>query len=238
MRNYIIRPIPLCKGARDRTQLTYRRGAGEKVEICCYAWYIQGATPQIIVDTGTTAEWYHTQGVSQQEHLHYIEDSMARFNVRPEDIDIVILTHLHADHVEQAKKFTRAKFYVQKDELEATGHPAMETEYVKGLFAGLDFKVLDGDAQITDGVRVIFTPGHTPGTQSVAVETARGTAVISGFCSIEDNFGNEAKGRPIAAPGVYTNFLQAYDSIIKVKQTADIIIPLHDMKYTQIDTIP
>jgi len=238
MRNYIIRPIPLCKGARDRTQLTYRRGQGEKVEICCYAWYIQGAKPQIIVDTGTTAEWYHTQGISQQEHLHYIEDSLGKFNVRLEDIDIVILTHLHADHVEQVKKFTRAKFYVQKDELEATRHPAMETEYVKSLFAGLDFEVLDGDAPITDGIKVIFTPGHTPGTQSVAVETAQGIAVISGFCSVEDNFGNESKGRPMAAPGVYTNLLQAYDSIIKVKQTADIIIPLHDMKYTHVDAIP
>jgi len=238
MKNYIVRPIPLCKGARDRTQLTYRQGSGEKVEICCYAWYIQGAKPEIMVDTGTTAEWYHAHGVSQQEHIQYLEDSMARFNVRPEDIDIVILTHLHADHVEQAHKFTRARFYVQKDELEATRHPAMATEYVTSLFAGLDFEVLDGDTRITDGIRVIFTPGHTPGTQSVAVETARGIAVISGFCSIEDNFGNEAKGLPVAAPGVYANLLQAYDSIIKVKQTADILIPLHDMKYTHIGAIP
>jgi N-acyl homoserine lactone hydrolase len=238
MKNYIIRPIPLCKGARDRTQLTYRQGTGEKVEICCNAWYLQGAKPEIIIDTGTTAEWYHAHGVSQQEHLQSIEDSLGRFDVRPEDIDIVILTHLHADHVEQARKFTRARFYIQKDELEASKHPAMETEYVKSLFAGLDFVVLDGDAPIIDGVRVVFTPGHTPGTQSVAVETSQGTAVISGFCSIEDNFGNEAKGLPVAAPGVYTNLLQAYDSIIKVKQTADILIPLHDMKYTHIDAIP
>lgn len=238
MKNYIIRPIPLCKGARDRTQLTYRRGAGKKVEICCYVWYIQGAKSKIIVDTGTTAEWYHGQGVNQQEHIQYLEDSLGRFELRPDNIDIVILTHLHADHVEQAKKFTHARFYVQKDELEATKHPAMETEYVKSLFAGLDFTVVDGDAQISDGIRVMLTPGHTPGTQSVAVETNEGIAVISGFCSIQDNFGDDARGLPIAPPGVYTDLLQAYDSVMKVKRAADIIIPLHDMKYTQINAVP
>ena len=48
MNNYLIRPIPLCKGKRNKTQLTYRKGAGETVEICCYIWYLEGPGPRII----------------------------------------------------------------------------------------------------------------------------------------------------------------------------------------------
>ena len=238
MSNYVIRPIPLCKGVRNKSQLTYHHGLGEEIEICCYVWYIQGTEPKVVVDTGTSADWYHTQGVPQQEHIQNIEEGFGKFEIKPEDIDIVILTHLHADHIEQARKFSHAKMFVQKKELEAIEHPAMASEYVNSLFNGLHFTVIEGDEQIMSGIRVIFTPGHTPGTQSVAVETTGGVAVISGFCSIDENFGGEKKDSPIFAPGVFTNLLEAHDSIVKVNQIADVVISLHDMKYTRIDAIP
>ncbi len=163
MSSYLIRPIPLCKGVRNKSQLVYRNNPGEKVEICCYVWYLQGGNLKILVDTGTSADYYHATGVPQQEHIQYLEEGLGKFGVQPADIDIVILTHLHADHVEQAKRFTRAKFFIQKEELNATKHPAMATEYVSSLYEGLDFKVINGDTRITDGVKALFTPGHTPG---------------------------------------------------------------------------
>jgi N-acyl homoserine lactone hydrolase len=238
MNKCVIRPIPLCKGVRNKSQLTYREGPGEKVEICCYVWYIEGPEQKILIDAGTSADWYHANGVPQQEHIQYIEEGLGELGLQPKDIAAVILTHLHADHVEQARKFTNAKFFVQKDELDATKHPAMASEYVINLLQGLEFTIIEGDAQIDDGVRVLFTPGHTPGTQSVAVETSRGIAVICGFCSIDGNFYMQTKASGICAPGVFTNLLQAYDSVKKVKKIADILIPIHDMKYTNIKALP
>jgi glyoxylase-like metal-dependent hydrolase (beta-lactamase superfamily II) len=72
---------------------------------------------------------------------------------------------------------------------------------------------------------VIFSPGHTVGGQSVAVNTAGGTAVITGFCCNAKNF--PAKG-PAIAPGVHTDLLQAYDTVQRIRATADILIPIHD----------
>jgi N-acyl homoserine lactone hydrolase len=235
MSNYLIHPIPLCKGKRNKTQLTYRKGAGETVEICCYIWYLEGPGPKTIIDTGTSAEWYHLHGVPQQEHIQSLEDGLKKFGVQPEEIDVVILTHLHTDHVEQARKFKNARFIIQKAELEGAHHPVMAAEQI--IVDDLNYVVVQGDAQVAEGIRALFTPGHSPGTQSVAVDTAVGVAVISGFCSIKDNFGDQAKGIPISVPGVYTNLLDAYDSIIKVKRIGDIVIPLHDMEFVSKDLI-
>jgi len=235
MNNYLIRPIPLCKGKRNKTQFTYHQGTGDIVEICCYVWYLEGPGPKIVVDTGTTAEYYHSHGNPSQEHIQYLEEGLAKFGLQPKDVDTVILTHVHTDHVEQARKFVNARFIIQKDELEGAKHPVMASEQI--IVDDLNYVVVQGDTQITEGIKVLLTPGHTPGTQSVAINTPQGVAVISGFCSIKENFGNETRGIPISVPGAYTNLLESYDSIIKVKQAADIVIPLHDMEFVSKDLI-
>jgi len=84
---------------------------------------------------------------------------------------------------------------------------------------------VEGDAEIAEGVQVIFSPGHTVGGQSVAVNTAQGRAVITGFCCNAKNF--PAQG-PAIAPGVHINLAEAYDTIQKIRAMADILIPIHD----------
>jgi len=82
----------------------------------------------------------------------------------------------------------------------------------------------------------MLTPGHSPGGQSVAIETEKGTAVITGFCCINQNF--VEGGWPVAVPGVHTNATQAYDSMLKVKEIADIIIPVHESTFAKKEMIP
>ena len=90
-------------------------------------------------------------------------------------------------------------------------------------------------------------PGHSPGCQAVIVETSKGKAVISGFCSIMENFDPPEDVKvtvspfatyPVIAPGIHTNLFQGYDSAMKVKQIADIIIPMHDMDMALMKEIP
>jgi len=88
---------------------------------------------------------------------------------------------------------------------------------------------------IMDGIDVIYSPGHSVGGQSVAVNTAEGKAVITGFCCNDKNF--PATG-PAIAPGVHIDLTEAYDSIQKIKQMADILIPLHDLSIGKRKTIP
>jgi N-acyl homoserine lactone hydrolase len=106
-------------------------------------------------------------------------DALAEHDLSPADVRIVINTHLHLDHCGQNAVFKHAPFYVQRDELtRARREHNVAAEWFD--FAGAHFELLDGDAQIAEGVRVIATPGHTIGHQSVVVDTADGGALMIG----------------------------------------------------------
>ncbi len=94
---------------------------------------------------------------------------------------------------------------------------------------------VDGDANIFDGIDLIFTPGHTVGGQSVSINTSKGNAIITGFCCNDKNF--PASG-PAIASGVHINVMDAYDSAQMVKEMADILIPLHDLSIGRAKSIP
>lgn len=242
MENYVIRPIPLYKGPGERSVLTYRGGTGP-VETYGYVWYIKGPAEHVVVDAGITAELMVLGGYPGKENVQSLEDGLGKQGLEPGDIDIVIVTHLHHDHIGLAHKFTKAKFVVQKRELDfaRNPHPLAAKSYRREYFEGLNFEVIDGDKEIVEGVKVLLTPGHSPGAQSVAIETAKGTAVITGFCCGRENFEppEEARGRtPVLAPGVHTDALAAYDSLIRVKEIGQIIIPLHDPEFAYIEEIP
>jgi len=97
-------------------------------------------------------------------------DALAKHDLLPSDIKIVINTHLHFDHCGQNAVFKHAPFYVQRTELDRARRES--TPLLDWFdFAGARFELLDGDTQIADGVRVIATPGHTVGHQSVMVAT-------------------------------------------------------------------
>ncbi len=101
-------------------------------------------------------------------------------------------------------------------------------------------QTVNGDEKIIDGVRVLLTPGHTAGGQSVAVETDSGTAVITGFCCVRQNFEPPEMLKemlPMLMPGIYQNGPQLFDSMLKVKEVADIVIPLHESEYINTDRI-
>jgi glyoxylase-like metal-dependent hydrolase (beta-lactamase superfamily II) len=174
--------------------------------------------------------------------IQTIEEGLAKFGLQPDDIDIVIVTHLHWDHIELARMFVNAKFIVQEDELNAARNAKYPVEgYMKELFEGLNFEIIKGDAQVIEGIKVLLTPGHTAGGQSVAVETEKGTAVIAGFCCIRENFEpSEAirKNMPFIVPGIHISVPQASESMLKIMQVADIIVPSHELEYCTVDTIP
>ncbi|MEW6326582.1 MAG: hypothetical protein AB1487_03170 [Thermodesulfobacteriota bacterium] len=82
---------------------------------------------------------------------------------------------------------------------------------------------------------IVLTPGHTPGGQSVAVDTSQGKAIITGFCCNDLNF---PKTGPVIAPGVHINAVEAYESARRIKEMADILIPLHDLSIGRMKKIP
>jgi N-acyl homoserine lactone hydrolase len=96
-------------------------------------------------------------------------EALGDHDLAPGDVAFVVNTHLHFDHCGQNAVFRHAPFYVQRAELERArreSRPLLDWFD----FAGARFELLDGDAEVLPGVRVVATPGHTVGHQSVVVE--------------------------------------------------------------------
>ena len=131
----------------------------------------------ILVDTGVG---WPTELVQEWKVINrHAADALAEHDLSPADVRIVINSHLHFDHCGQNAVFQHAPFYLQRSELERARRERNKTsEWFD--FAGARFELIDGDAQIADGVRVVATPGHTVGHQSVIVDTPDGGAVMIG----------------------------------------------------------
>jgi glyoxylase-like metal-dependent hydrolase (beta-lactamase superfamily II) len=164
------------------------------------------------------------------------EDALATVGLKPEDIDLIIHTHLHNDHCENDYQCSNATILVQEKEYEFFKNPhPIDHRYYPDLLDGLKVEVVDGDVSLREGIDLIFTPGHTPGGQSVSVNTRAGRAIITGFCCNAKNFPETG---PAVAPGVHTDAIAAYDSAQKIRQMADILIPLHDLSVGRRKRIP
>jgi len=253
MNTYTIKPLILSKVISEKGPMTYLAYAGQPIIRPYVLWYILAGDKHVLVDTAIEAEDYRNYhpGFKNMpfEPVQSFEDALAKVDCVPDDIDIVIQTHLHMDHIYNTSKCKNAVIYVQEKELNfaLNPHPIFEIVYPREVIKKLNFEVIKGDQTILPGIAVMLVPGHTPGGQAVVVDTAKGKAVISGFCSIMENFNppEDVKTKvspfasyPVIAPGIHTDLFQAYESVLKVKQVADIIIPMHDPKMAEMDQIP
>ena len=108
-----------------------------------------------------------------------IREALREANIGPDDVRLVVNTHLHFDHAGQNRAFPGVPIVVQDAEWGHAweeGSPA--SEWID--FEGARYVRVSGDREVAPGVRVLATPGHTPGHQSVAVETDDGIVLLVG----------------------------------------------------------
>ncbi len=234
---YSIHPLVTARMAVEAGRLTYLRNYGKRMWIPCPFYLIMGGPEPILVDTSGPADLMSHLRLEPVEPVLGFKEALASIGLSLEEIRIVIHTHLMYDHCANSKLLPKARFVVQKKELDfaLAPHPMFAGAYQRNLFEGLRFDVVDGDQELIHGIKLLLTPGHSPGGQSVAVSTSAGVAIITGFCCIQENFvpqKNQAWVTDIAPevipPGIHTDMLQAYESTMLVKDLADIIIPFHD----------
>jgi glyoxylase-like metal-dependent hydrolase (beta-lactamase superfamily II) len=241
---YAIRPLLLGKYQSYKGQYTYFIDWDKQVWVANVLWYVKAGDKNVLVDTGISQPDIQKYLYGRPyEHIKSFTEALGSVGIAPEDVDIVIQTHLHYDHCGHTALCRRAKIIVQEAELKFaySPHALFFGSYNPGFLRDVRFQVITGTCQIIPGVTVISAPGHTPGTQAVAVETKDGTAIISGFCSIKENFLPPEQMRtrwPVLTPGVSVNSLQAFDSALKIKGLADIVIPNHDLETAQREEIP
>ncbi len=150
-----------------RLHLASLRGAEGSAEWPVHGFVVLHPKGAVLVDTGVggpdrvLTDWRVVNRTAAE--------ALGEHDLAPGDIALVINTHLHFDHCGQNAVFRHAPFYVQRTELDRARR---ESHWLTDWFdfAGARFELMDGDAEVLPGVRVIATPGHTVGHQSVVVD--------------------------------------------------------------------
>ena len=217
----------------------------------------------IVVDTGISEKYIVDgkawAGLAAEGGKSYVEKALAKENVNSTDVETVIYTHLHNDHAGNCSLFNNANHIFQKHEWQNLLEPLpiqnvnkdYDLEIIKEL-RSLNCLKVDGDVELINGIRVYKTPGHTRGSQSVAVNTQKGvvvlvgdllTSYISAFPYLTEIIDMEGRRHSVppatavfghAIPSRITyDFYDFYDSVNKVKAIASrnepgFIIPGHE----------
>ncbi|ARF77844.1 N-acyl homoserine lactonase family protein [Kitasatospora aureofaciens] len=132
------------------------------------AYLVRGPQGLLLFDTGIGAG-------SPETEAHYrpvrrpLPEALAAAGVSVSDVDLVVNCHLHFDHCGGNPLFAGTPVLVQSNEL-ATARRGDYTIDALVDFPGAVYRELDGETEIWPGVRVLPTPGHTDGHQSMLVE--------------------------------------------------------------------
>jgi N-acyl homoserine lactone hydrolase len=229
--------------------ITRGKGFGEEVEIPATAWYLTDGQHKLLVDTGMAytelAHWHHAG--SWQDPDDVVHQRLKRIGVDPEEIELVIFTHLHWDHCHNIDKFTHARFVVHARELEFALEPIppyyKSYEHYrlgkKAPFIDIQFETIHGETEILPGIHVFPTPGHSPGHQSVAVETTEGTHVIAGDAVFAyDNLRPASEHLPYTIMGRFMDICASWHSLEEIVRRASVVLPGHDFRVFDVDTYP
>lgn len=147
-----------------------------------------------LIETGVGNKQGHRRQASPLEQGDLIS-ALGALGIEPSAIDVVINSHLHADHcgwntVEAGEKvvptFPNARYLIQKGEWEAAIEPNERTratylaENFKPLEKSGQLELVDGELAITPEVTMITTPGHTEDHASIVLTSGGETAIYIG----------------------------------------------------------
>ena len=143
-----------------------------------YAFLIEHRDGPILVDTGLGVGNEFIEDVYAPRRQSLME-AIRGCGVHPDDVVAIANTHMHFDHCGGNSLLPGRPIYVQKDEIAAARRPHYSVpEWVD--FEGADLRPVDGEHELASGLRLIPTPGHTPGHQSVLVEGGGARALVCG----------------------------------------------------------
>lgn len=225
----------------DYSALVQLTNAGEKRR-SVFSWYlVEHPEGLALFDTGVSYDLVQKPGEYGQFGAPFLEEfcasveltaaetppnQLADVGVSPDEIDYVVLSHLHVDHAGNLGAFPDAEFVVQRRELEYAWWPygVQRRFYLDGDFGVLrspEYDVLDVDGDYDvfgDGsVVCLATAGHTPGHQSLRVELeGAGTVILGGdIAHLQRGYEEE-----LLAPFDW-NEQRAIESIRDVRRLAD-----------------
>ena len=232
------------------TYMFFKGPAGEKIDVPALCFLVDTGDHKIMVDTGIAGAEHATKYHHDARKADCLDspDAIGRLGLSPDDVDICVFTHLHWDHCHCMRRFKNARYIVAAKEISWAYNPlplwyrSYESPIlgVEAPFIGCHFEIIEDEAEIVPGVRVFPTPGHTPGSQSVEVDTAMGRVVLVGDAiflyrnlepRMEEHWRYWVQMR-------FVNMIEGWKSMEEIDRRADFILPCHDSKVLEHSVYP
>jgi N-acyl homoserine lactone hydrolase len=199
------------------------------VDLPLISWYIEGSNKRILVDTGggDPASLPTQVRPYRREKDQTIQNALRKIGVNYEQIDIVIVTHLHWDHVGENNLFPKEKLIIQSEELRSVSlFPVAEKADTRDAREKVACTVISGDTEVAKGVKAILTPGHTYGLQGVLVEGKARFFIASDTLPL---FKNIESDPPIRSE-IYVDLDQYQATIKRITDLSAFVLPGHDFR--------
>jgi glyoxylase-like metal-dependent hydrolase (beta-lactamase superfamily II) len=233
MAAYTITPLDLGSCRREKSFFTYMTDVGTQIELAIISFLVTGGGRAILVDTGAPLP-----AQALPRHLPYSQTAaqtlprqLAEHDLDPSEVDAVIYTHLHWDHAYNTEALTAARFFVSRRELEFARDPYPIQDWMYDApsaggtpdYLSVDFEFTDPDREVFDGIRVVPTPGHSPGHQSVVVSTSSGPVILAGdLAPLQENWDRQIPN------GMLHNLEEHFVSFERLQRIGGRVIPSHD----------
>jgi len=221
---------------RPASMVTWFMDMDKTTQIHYYIFAIRGGKETFIVDCGCAPK------LAQERNLAgYVNpaEALKRIDIDAKEVQNVVATHIHFDHISGLELFPQATIYLQEKEFNfwmknpiAQRAPFLHTtdpvgnHYLAGLEGTSRLKLVRGDKRIRPGIELLLAPGHTPGLQAVAVHTAKGTAILGSDAA--HVFSSYRTDIPSAIITDLIAWMKSYDKIRAKASSLDLIFPGHD----------
>ncbi len=138
-----------------------------------------------LVDTGISPDYIPSlDGFVVQKDAERLNQALTAHGVRPEQVSMVIQTHMHWDHTAALADFPAAEIIVQAAEMQALFQlqPNEDTYYYydRWITEIPRMRLVNGNIEIIPGIELIYSGGHTPGHQLVRIRTGQGNIILGG----------------------------------------------------------
>ncbi|HEX9495878.1 MAG TPA: N-acyl homoserine lactonase family protein [Candidatus Limnocylindria bacterium] len=145
------------------------------------AFLIEHPEGLFLFDTGFSATHWQAVETFAPVDIRPIRTVLSENGIRAADVRMIANCHFHSDHSGGNFNFPGVPIFVQRAEV---AHLRADPDYSHAPsvadFPGAVLEEVDGEAEPLPGIRIIPTPGHSPGHQSLAVETAEGRVILGG----------------------------------------------------------
>jgi glyoxylase-like metal-dependent hydrolase (beta-lactamase superfamily II) len=200
-----------------------------------FVWLARRAGEIYVIDTGFNEAAARRR---RREFLRSPVEGLQALGVSAADVEDVILTHLHYDHVGNFDLFPRARFHLQDREMAYATGRYMGTDFfasayevdeiaamVRSVYAGR-VRFHDGDAQLAPGLSLHLIGGHTKGLQVVRLWTRVGWLVLASDAS--HYTANREDARPFPVVADVTAMVDGWRRLEELATAPRFIVPGHD----------